>query len=149
MNQGVSERDGAQASHSPLTKDQVADAVQAFRKTPSPVFGCSWVEPIGANATASKPAGNIRTLTELSASPPRQGDELEPWTETSIDGLPAVVYHRRGSTSDCSVSVQVTDQQMLTFEIVGKDLPGNYWAGDRCGGVAKKAELVLGNLRQN
>ncbi|WP_410562278.1 DUF3558 family protein [Amycolatopsis sp. cmx-4-61] len=70
-------------------------------------------------------------------------------TETSIDGLPAIVYHQRGSTDDCSVAVQATDQQMLTFEITGKDLPRNYWADDRCGGVAKMAEAVIGNLRQN
>lgn len=139
-----------------LTKDQVAavvadppNAVHAFRKTTSPVFGCSWVEPLGANATASKPAGKNRTLADLSASPQRQRDELEPWAETSIDGLPAIVYHHRGSTIDCSASVQVTDQQMLTFEIVGTDLPKNYWANDRCGGVAKMAELVIGNLRQS
>jgi hypothetical protein len=36
---------------------------------------------------------------------------------------------------------------MLTFEIIGKDLPKNYWANDRCGGVAKMAEAVIGNLR--
>ncbi|WP_410586222.1 hypothetical protein [Amycolatopsis sp. lyj-23] len=38
---------------------------------------------------------------------------------------------------------------MLTFEITGKDLPGNYWAGDRCGGVAKMAKSVVGNLDRN
>ncbi|WP_410628186.1 DUF3558 domain-containing protein [Amycolatopsis sp. cmx-8-4] len=137
-----------------LTKDQVAavvadppDGAQPFRK-PTPLFGCSWVEAMGANATVSKPAGKIRTLTELSASPARTADELEPWTETSIEGLPAIVYHQRGDTTDCSVSVQVTEQQMLTFEIIGKDLPKNYWANDRCGGVAKMAESVIGNLRQ-
>ena len=137
-----------------LTKDQVAavvadppDEVRPFKKTTAPTYGCSWVEPLGANATASKPAGSTRTLTELSASAPRKADELEPWTETSIEGLPAIVYRQRGSTTDCSVSVQVTEQQMLTFEIIGKDLPKNYWANDRCGGVAKMAEAVIGNLR--
>jgi uncharacterized protein DUF3558 len=137
-----------------LTREQVAavvadppTAVQPFRKTTAPVVGCSWVDPMGANATVSEPAGTIRTLTELSASPARKGDELEPWTETSIEGLPAIVYRQRGSTTDCSVSVQVTEQQMLTFEIIGKDLPKNYWADDRCGGVAKMAEAVIGNLR--
>ncbi|MEU4520312.1 DUF3558 domain-containing protein [Amycolatopsis sp. NPDC024027] len=139
-----------------LTKDQVAAVVadppgevRTFRKTATPIYGCSWTEPLGANATASKPAKSPRTLTELSVSPLRRGDELEPWTETSIQGLPAIIYHQRGSTDDCSVSVQVTDQQMLTFEIIGKDLPHNYWADDRCGGVAKMAEAVIGNLRQN
>ncbi|SFW92066.1 Protein of unknown function [Amycolatopsis australiensis] len=138
-----------------LTTEQVAavvadppDGVRPVRQTTAPTYGCSWVEPFGANATASKPANGPRTLTELSATEARKHDELEPWTETSIDGLPAIVYHQRGSTDDCSVAVQVTDQQMLTFEIVGKDLPGNYWANDRCGGVAKMAEAVIGNLRK-
>ncbi|MFF1612215.1 DUF3558 domain-containing protein [Amycolatopsis sp. NPDC058278] len=138
-----------------LTKDQVAAAVadppgdvSAFRKAAAPIYGCSWVAPLGANATASKPAKSPRTLTELSESAARKADMFEPWTETSIEDLPAVVYHQRGSTDDCSVAVQVTDQQMLTFEIIGKDLPRNYWANDRCGGVAKMAEAVIGNLRQ-
>jgi len=38
---------------------------------------------------------------------------------------------------------------MLTFEIFGKDLPRNYCASDRCGGVAQMAEAVISNLRQN
>ncbi|WP_206792856.1 hypothetical protein [Amycolatopsis sp. MtRt-6] len=42
---------------------------------------------------------------------------FEPWTETSIDGLPVIVDHQRGSTGDCTV----TDQQMPTFEIFGKE----------------------------
>jgi hypothetical protein len=139
-----------------LTKDQVAAVVadppgdvSAFRKATASIYGCSWVTPLGANATASKPAKSPRTLTELSQSPARKADMFEPWTETSIEGLPAIVYHQRGNTDDCSVAVQVTDQQMLTFEIIGKDLPRNYWANDRCGGVAKMAEAVLSNLRQN
>ncbi|WP_410562256.1 DUF3558 domain-containing protein [Amycolatopsis sp. cmx-4-61] len=137
-----------------LTRDQVAAVVadppgevNAFRKATAPIYGCSWVAPLGANATASKPAKRPQTLTELAESPARKADMFEPWTETSIDGLPAIVYHQRGSTDDCSVAVQATDRQMLTFEIVGKDLPGNYWANDRCGGVAKMAEAVIGNLR--
>ncbi|MFF1611964.1 DUF3558 domain-containing protein [Amycolatopsis sp. NPDC058278] len=139
-----------------LTKDQAAavvadppDQVRAFRQATAPIYGCTWGEPLGANATASKPAKSPRTLTELSESPARKADMFEPWTETSIEGLPAIVYHQRGSTDDCSVSVQVTDQQMLTFEIIGKDLPRNYWANDRCGGVAKMAEAVVNNLHQN
>ncbi|MEU4253155.1 DUF3558 family protein [Amycolatopsis sp. NPDC026612] len=123
-----------------LTKDQVAAVVadppsdvSAFRKTTTPVYGCSWATPLGTNATASKPAKSPRTLTELSESAARK----------------AVVYQRRGSTDDCSVSVQVTGQQMLTFQITGTDLPHNYWANDRCGGVAKMAEAVIGNLRRN
>jgi hypothetical protein len=35
----------------------------------------------------------------------------------------------------------------LTFDIQGEDLPGSYWDQDRCGGVGKMAELVIGNLR--
>ncbi|WP_160169729.1 DUF3558 domain-containing protein [Amycolatopsis rifamycinica] len=139
-----------------LTKEQVAAVVadppadvSAFRKTTAPIYGCSWVTPVGTNATASKPAKSPRTLTELAESPARKADMFEPWTETSIDGLPAIVYHQRDSTDDCSVAVQATEQQMLTFEIIGKDLPRNYWANDRCGGVAKMAEAVIGNLRQN
>ncbi|MEU4252720.1 DUF3558 domain-containing protein [Amycolatopsis sp. NPDC026612] len=139
-----------------LTKGQIAASVadppgevSAFRKITAPIYGCSWVAPLGANATASKPAKSPRTLTELPESAARKADLFEPWTETSIEGLPAIVYHQRGSTDDCSVAVQVTDQQMLTFEIIGKDLPNNYWANDRCGGVAKMAEVVIGNLRRN
>lgn len=139
-----------------LTKEQVAAVVadppadvSVFRKTTAPLYGCSWATPLGTNATASKPAKNPRTLTELAESPARKGDLFEPWTETSIDGLPTIVYHQRGSTDDCSVAVQVTDQQMLTFQITGKDLPHNYWADDRCGGVAKMAEAVIINLREN
>ncbi|MET9002697.1 DUF3558 domain-containing protein [Amycolatopsis sp. NPDC004169] len=142
--------------YSLLTKDQVAAVVadppadvSAFRKTTAPIHGCSWAPPLGANATASKPANNPHTLTELAESPARKTDLFEPWTETSINGLPAIVYHQRGSTDDCSVAVQVTDQQMLTFQITDKDLPHNYWAHDRCRGVAKMAEAVIGNLRQN
>ncbi|WP_206797160.1 DUF3558 domain-containing protein [Amycolatopsis sp. MtRt-6] len=139
-----------------LTKDQVAAVVadppsdvKPFRTATAPRYGCSWVAPLGANATASKPAERPQTLTELAESPARKRDMFEPWTETSIDGLPAIIYHQRGSTDACTVAVQVTDQQMLTFEIIGKDLPRNYWANDRCGGAAKMAEAVIGNLRQN
>ncbi|HET6703900.1 DUF3558 domain-containing protein [Amycolatopsis sp.] len=139
-----------------LTKDQVAavvadppNDVSAMRRATPPIFGCSWGTPLGANATASKPAKRPQTLTELAESPARKGDMFEPWTETSIEGLPAIVYRQRGSTDDCSVAVQVTDRQMLTFQIFGKELPRNYWANDRCGGVAKMAEAVIGNLRRN
>jgi hypothetical protein len=138
-----------------LTKEQAAAVVsdpptgmQPNRLTSLPAFGCSWPNPAGAQMVALKPVQSPRTLTELSTSPLKQSGELEPWTETSISGLPAVVYHQFGSTGECSVSVEVTAEQMLTFEIEGKDLRGNYWDTDRCGGVAKMAEFVIGNLRQ-
>ncbi|WP_326949213.1 DUF3558 domain-containing protein [Amycolatopsis sp. NBC_01307] len=139
-----------------LTKDQVAavvadppDDVRANRQTVPPAFGCSWTNHGGALVSAAKPIESPKTLDELAASPLKEDGKLEPWTETSVDGLPAVVYHVFGHTDECSVSVQVTEEQMLTFDIQGKDLPGSYWDKDRCGGVAKMAELVIGNLRQS
>ncbi|MEV6644360.1 DUF3558 domain-containing protein [Amycolatopsis sp. NPDC051371] len=138
-----------------LTKEQAAAVVsdpptgmQPNRVTSLPAFGCSWPNPAGAQMVALKPVQSPKTLTELSTSPLKQSGELEPWTETSLSGLPAVVYHQFGSTQECSVSVEVTAEQMLTFEIEGKDLRGSYWDTDRCGGVAKMAEFVIGNLRQ-
>jgi hypothetical protein len=138
-----------------LTKEQAAAVVsdpptgmQPSRRTSLPAFGCSWPNPAGALLVALKPVQSPKTLTELSTSPLKQSGELEPWTETSLSGLPAVVYHQFGSTDECSVSVEVSAEQMLTFEIEGKDLRGNYWDTDRCGGVAKMAEFVIGNLRQ-
>ncbi|MGW5742094.1 DUF3558 domain-containing protein [Amycolatopsis sp. NPDC003861] len=138
-----------------LTKEQAAavvsdppDGIKPFRRTSLPAFGCSWPNPAGALLVALKPVQGPKTLTELSTSPLKRSGELEPWTETSIRGLPAVVYHQLGSTEECSVSVEVTADQMLTFEIEGKDLRGNYWDTDRCGGVAKMAEFVIGNLQQ-
>jgi hypothetical protein len=138
-----------------LTKEQIAavvsdppDEVRANRRTTSPAYGCSWTRPVGALFSALKPVRSPKTLAELSVSDLKKTGELEPWTETSIDGLPAVVYHEFADPDECSVSVQVTDRQMLTFEITGKGLPGSYWEQDRCGGVAKMAEIVLGNLRR-
>ncbi|KDN22095.1 hypothetical protein DV20_11985 [Amycolatopsis rifamycinica] len=137
-----------------LTKEQAAavvadppDGIRATRRTTLPAFGCTWMNPPGALMAALKPVQSPKTLTELSTSPLKKSGELEPWTETSISGLPAVVYHQFGSTAECSISVEVTAEQMLTFEIEGKDLPGSYWDTDRCGGVAKMAEFVIGNLR--
>ncbi|MFF1613521.1 hypothetical protein ACFVYA_37625 [Amycolatopsis sp. NPDC058278] len=78
---------------------------------------------MSANATVSKPARKIRPLTAPSASPARTADEL-------LD------------------VGRATEQQMLTFQIIGEDLPKNYWADDRCGNVAKMAEAVISNLRQ-
>ncbi|WP_410644708.1 hypothetical protein [Amycolatopsis sp. lyj-346] len=78
---------------------------------------------MGANATVSKPARKTLPLTAPSASPARTADELEPQTEKSTDDLPTIVYHQRGDTTDCSISVQVTDQQILTFQIIENDLP--------------------------
>ena len=138
-----------------LAKEQVAavvadppDDVRANRQSVPPAFGCSWTNHGGALMSASKPIESPKTLSELSDSPLKKDGKLEPWTETSIDGLPAVVYHVFEHTDECSVSVQVTDEQMLTFDIQGKDLPGSYWDKDRCGGVGKMAESVIGNLRQ-
>jgi uncharacterized protein DUF3558 len=137
-----------------LTKEQVAaividppNAVYANRQTKLPAFGCSWTLPLGPLHSAWKPVKSPRTLAELSVSNLKKAGELEPWTETSIDGLPAVVYHEDGHMDVCSVSVQVTDQQMLTFDIIGKNQSGSYWDTDPCGGVAKMAEFVIGNLR--
>jgi hypothetical protein len=138
-----------------LTKEQAAAVVadppngmQPSRRTTLPAFGCAWPNPAGALLVALKPVQSPKTLTELSTSPLKKNGELEPWTETSISGLPAVVYHEFRAPGECSVSVEVTEQQMLTFEIEGKDLRNNYWDNDRCGGVAKMAEFVIGNLRQ-
>lgn len=138
-----------------LTKEQAAavvvdppNGIQASRRTTLPAFGCAWPNPAGALLVALKPVQSPKTLTELSTSPLKKNGELEPWTETSISGLPAVVYHEFRTPGECSVSVEVTEQQMLTFEIEGRDLRNNYWDNDRCGGVAKMAELVIGNLRQ-
>jgi len=138
-----------------LTKEQVAavvadppNNVRSSRRNMLPAFGCSWVNLGGALMSALKPVGDQRTLAELSDSPLKKAGKLEPWTETSLDGFPAVVYHMFRNMDECSISVQVTEKQMLTFEIQGKDLPGSYWDNDRCGGVGKMAELVIGNLRQ-
>ncbi|WIX76621.1 DUF3558 domain-containing protein [Amycolatopsis carbonis] len=139
-----------------LTKDQAAAVVadppndiRANRRTTLPAFGCSWTNHGGALIEALKPVQNPSTLAELSVSPLKKDGELEPWTETSIAGLPAVVYHVFRFMDECSVSVQVTDEQMLTFDVQGTDLPGSYWDKDRCGGLLKMAEFVIGNLRQN
>ncbi|GLY42984.1 hypothetical protein Amsp01_090070 [Amycolatopsis sp. NBRC 101858] len=139
-----------------LTKEQAAAVVadppngmQPSRRTSLPAFGCSWPNPAGALMVALKPVQSPKTLTELSASPLKQGGELDPWTETSISDLPAVVYQQAHFAEECSISVEVTEQQMLTFEIEGKDLRDSYWDTDRCGGVAKMAEFVIGNLRQS
>lgn len=138
-----------------LTKEQVAAAVTdppnnvtPVRKYAPPASGCSWVNLRGATMSALRPVNAPTTLTELSAYRLDRHDRLEPWAETSIDGLPAVVYHMFRDMDECTVSIQVTEKQMLTFEIQGKDLPGSYWDKDRCGGVEKMAELVIGNLRQ-
>ncbi|QKV72456.1 DUF3558 domain-containing protein [Amycolatopsis sp. Hca4] len=137
-----------------LTKEQAAavvadppNGIRASGVDQLPGFGCAWSSPPGALWVATKPIQGPRTLTELSTSPLKKSRALEPWTETSIGGLPAVVHHQFGITEECLVSVEVTAKQMLTFEIDGKDLPGSYWDTDRCGGVAKMAEFVLGNLR--
>jgi hypothetical protein len=138
-----------------LTKEQAAAVVsdpptgmQPNRLTSLPAFGCSWPNPAGAQMVALKPVQSPKTLTELSTSTLKESGELEPWTETSINGLPAVVYHQFRLAEECAISVEVAAEQMLTFEIEGKDLRGSYWDTDRCGGVAKMAEFVIGNLRQ-
>ncbi|MET7990780.1 DUF3558 domain-containing protein [Amycolatopsis sp. NPDC005232] len=139
-----------------LTKDQAAAVVADppndiranVRNGPSD-FGCSWNNHLGALISAMKPIDGPMTLTELSVDSLKKDGELDPWTETSIAGLPAVVYHVFRHMDECSVSVQVTEDQMLTFDIQGTDLPGSYWNNDRCGGLAKMAEYVIGNLRQS
>jgi hypothetical protein len=100
-----------------LAKEQVAavvadppDDVRANRQSVPPAFGCSWTNHGGALMSASKPIESPKTLSELSDSPLKKDGKLEPWTETSIDGLPAVVYHVFEHTDECSVSVQVTDE---------------------------------------
>jgi hypothetical protein len=60
-----------------------------------------------------------------------------------------VVHHQFGSAEERSISVEVTAEQMLTFEIEGKDLRDSCRDTDRCGGVAKMAEFVIDNLRHS
>ncbi|MFI5614874.1 hypothetical protein [Amycolatopsis sp. NPDC051903] len=63
--------------------------------------------------------------------------ESYPWTETPIAGFPALAYRVGRSTSECSASVQITDERMQIVDIQGHDLTGT---GDRCGSLAQMAE---------
>ncbi|HWD06102.1 MAG TPA: DUF3558 family protein [Amycolatopsis sp.] len=95
-----------------LTRDQAAAVVvdppnniRAYRQTALPALGCGWTNPGGAFIDALKPIQYPTTLTELSTSPLKMDGKPDPWTETSIAGLPAIVYHVFRNVAECSVSV--------------------------------------------
>ncbi|QRP51381.1 hypothetical protein [Amycolatopsis sp. FDAARGOS 1241] len=91
------------------------DDIRAKIRNSPPDFGYSWTDHGGALVSASKPIDSPKTLAELSV----ENGELDPWTETPIAGLPAVIYHVFLFTDECSGSAQVTDDQMPAFELCG------------------------------
>jgi hypothetical protein len=136
-----------------LTKEQVAAVVvdpptdvKPGRTSNTTEFGCAWNTWQSPLVSVLKPLKSPMTLGELSASYLKRAGKLEPWTETSLDGLPVVVYHELQVPDECDVAVGVGDGQLLKFSFHGQGR-STYWEEDRCGGVLKTAEFVIGNLR--
>ncbi|WP_177231525.1 DUF3558 domain-containing protein [Amycolatopsis saalfeldensis] len=137
-----------------LTKEQVAAVVadppsdvQPSASNDSALFRCIWTSPRGPLVTILEPLVKPQNLNELAASRSSAAHSLDPWSEVSLDGYPAVIYHELSGTNDCDVAVGISDTRMLHFSYRGQISPSQYWAKDHCGGVLKTAEFVLDNLR--
>ncbi|MEV6624236.1 DUF3558 domain-containing protein [Amycolatopsis sp. NPDC051106] len=138
-----------------LTKEQVAavvqdppDDVRPARSGTTVSAGCAWNTWYSPLVSALKPLEEPKTLDELKNTSRRRSGAMDPWTETSVSGLPAVVFHEARGPEECDVAVGVTDTDMLIFSYHGSGTHSTYWETDRCGGVLKTAEYVLGNLRK-
>ncbi|SEP47272.1 DUF3558 domain-containing protein [Amycolatopsis saalfeldensis] len=137
-----------------LTKDQVAavvddppDGVRPTASKDPATFRCTWVTTHGLLVTISEPQVKPVNLTELAATRASRARGLEPWSEISLDGYPAAIFHETPGPDDCDVAVGVNDTKMLHFSYGGEGSPSRYWDKNRCGGVLKTAEFVLDNLR--
>lgn len=137
-----------------LTKDQVAavvadppDAVTPRKSLTTASVGCAWNGGNSPLVSVLKPLTEPTTLEGLKNTSRRESGALDPWTETSLDGLPTAVFHEMPGPDNCDVAVAVTDADMLVFSFHGNGSTSTYWDKDRCGGVLKTAEFVIGNLR--
>ncbi|MEV6873918.1 DUF3558 domain-containing protein [Amycolatopsis sp. NPDC051128] len=137
-----------------LTGEQVAavvtdppDDVKPRRLSNTVSVGCAWNTWRSPLVTVEKPIHDPLTLTELKNTGRRKSGAFDPWTEVSVAGLPAVVFHEMRGPDNCDVAVGVTDDAMLIFSFHGNGSTSTYWDKDRCGGVLKTAEFVIGNLR--
>ncbi|NBH09752.1 DUF3558 domain-containing protein [Amycolatopsis sp. SID8362] len=137
-----------------LTKEQVAavvadppDIVSPRRSSTEEAVGCVWTSGKSPAVSVLKPLTEPKTLAALKDTPRRVAGAMDSWTEVSVSGLPAAIFHETSGANDCAVGVAVTDTDMLIFSYRGEGAPSVYWDKDRCGGVLKTAEFVLGNLR--
>ncbi|MGH9060235.1 MAG: DUF3558 domain-containing protein, partial [Acidimicrobiales bacterium] len=139
-----------------LTKEQIAAVVadppsdvRPFATNSPAVFRCSWVTPHGPLVSISEPLVKPVTFTDLATTRSSQLHGLEPWSEISLHGYPAAIFHEITGPTDCDVAVGVSDTKMLHFAYGGEGSPSRYWNKDRCGGVLKTADFVLTNLRRH
>ncbi|WP_370969403.1 DUF3558 domain-containing protein [Amycolatopsis sp. cg9] len=137
-----------------LTKEQVAavvadppDIVTPRRSFTAVAAGCVWTSGKSPAVSALKSLTEPKTLEALKDSSRRESGALDPWSGVSISGLPAAIFHEMPGPDNCDVAIGVTDSDMLIFSYHGNGAPSVYWDKDRCGGVLKTAEFVLGNLR--
>jgi len=113
---------------------------------------CVWSRSTSASVRAALPEPGpekFRSLTHLVDAHRNNPERYVQWTETSIDGLPVIIY-RTGNQAErrCEASIGVADDTMLE---VGYELrsekPVPHWENDPCGAAAKAAEMIIKNLR--
>ncbi|WP_284747367.1 DUF3558 domain-containing protein [Amycolatopsis sp. RTGN1] len=138
-----------------LTREQVAavvedppDNVRPGKSVTAGSAGCAWNTWYSPLVSVLKQLKEPKTLEEFKNLPRRESGAMDPWTETSVAGLPAAVFHEARGPEECDVAVGVTDTDLLIFSYHGSGTHSTYWESDRCGGVLKTAEYVLGNLRK-
>ncbi|RSM68319.1 hypothetical protein DL991_41995 [Amycolatopsis sp. WAC 01375] len=114
----------------------------------SPLLGCAWVTRDAPQLRVQIPAVKEKSLAGLTALSASNQGTYSGWRELSIEGLPAAQYHLFGDMKSCAMVVGVSDDAALEFDYMVPDgVDSQYWGTDRCAGVLKAAELVIGNLR--
>lgn len=114
----------------------------------SPLVGCAWVIRDAPQLRVQIPAVKEKSLSGLTALSAGNQGTYSGWRELSIEGLPAAQYHLFGDMKSCAMVVGVSDDAALEFDYMYPDgVDSQYWGADRCAGVLKAAELVIGNLR--
>ncbi|GAA4529428.1 hypothetical protein GCM10023192_15920 [Amycolatopsis samaneae] len=125
------------------------DDVKATPRSDELGIRCSWVQWGAPLISVVVPSRTLTNLDELAKYHEKRAGNLEPWAETSMYGLPVVIYREVPGPANCDVAVGITDTTMIHVGLVGNQTHSQYWENDPCGNALKTTEFVINALRNH